>query len=263
MIYAKKPDQNPAEWIKIATCRGKGKKIALPRAPLESNFLCTKLKTTIKGGFAFDGAPFLHSSNLVKLFPHTVRTPVGRRMTLLLSLLVPILPTCVSAKYESTTYKIERKEGSFEIRDYPELTLVSAPIQKRGADGSFMKLFRFIQGKNDRSEKISMTTPVLMTGTESGTMSFVIPKQVAQRGAPAPSNPDLTVSTKPAGRYAAYCFSGSGKPAPSEAAALKLQAWVAGQKLAFTGGPIFAYYNPPWTPGFLRRNEVLLPLGKH
>ena len=201
------------------------------------------------------------SSILVKPLPFKTPIPLSARtITLMLTLLATLLPSCARAKYESPAYTVVQKDGPFEIRDYPELTLVSTPMQKRGADGSFMKLFHFIQGRNDRSEKISMTTPVLMTGTEAGTMSFVIPKEVAQRGAPAPSNPDLTASTKPAGRYAAYRFSGSSKPAPSEAAALKLQAWTAAQQLAVEGTPVFAYYNSPWTPGFLRRNEVLIRL---
>ena len=178
----------------------------------------------------------------------------------MLTLLTTLLASCTKEKYESPAYTVVERDGAFEIRDYPELTLVSTPMQKRGADGSFMKLFRFIQGRNDRSEKISMTTPVLMTGTESGTMSFVIPKEVARRGAPSPSNPDLTLSSKPAGRYVVCRFSGPSKAAPSEAAAIKLQAWAAAQQLAVEGTPIFAYYNPPWTPGFLRRNEVLLRL---
>jgi len=205
----------------------------------------------------------LPSSDLVKPLPFqtSIHLSVGARtFTLMLTLLATLFPSCARAKYESPAYTVVQKDGSFEIRDYPELTLVSTPMQKRGADGSFMKLFRFIQGRNDRSEKISMTTPVLMTGTEAGTMSFVIPNEVAKRGAPAPSNPDLTVCIKPAGRYAVYRFSGSSKPAPSEAAALKLQAWTATQHLAVEGTPLFAYYNPPWTPGFLRRNEVLVRL---
>ena len=186
----------------------------------------------------------------------------ARSITLMLSLLATLFPSCAEAKYESPAYSVVQKEGAFEIRDYPELTLISTTMQKRGADGSFMKLFRFIQGRNDRSEKISMTTPVLMSGTESGTMSFVIPKEVALRGAPAPSNPDLTISTKPAGRYAVYRFSGSSKPAPSEAAALKLTSWAAAKHLVVEGTPLFAYYNPPWTPGFMRHNEVLLRLSQ-
>ena len=106
--------------------------------------------------------------------------------------------------YESPEYKVVEKEGSFEIRDYPELTLVSTPMQKRGEEGSFMKLFRFISGRNDRSQKISMTTPVLMTGTESGTMSFIVPKNVALQGVPMPSNPDVTISTNQPARYAVF-----------------------------------------------------------
>ena len=105
-----------------------------------------------------------------------------------------------------------------------------------------------------------MTTPVLMTGTVSGTMSFIVPKDVAEHGVPAPSSPDLTVSTKPAARYAVYRFSGPSKPEPSATAAKNLLAWAASKNLPVTGSPLYAYYNPPWTPGFMRRNEVLIGL---
>jgi hypothetical protein len=29
------------------------------------------------------------------------------------------------------------------------------------------------------------------------------------------------------------------------------------QKIVGQGDPVFAYYDPPWTPAFLRRNEVM------
>ena len=183
-----------------------------------------------------------------------------RWLLMMIALLSSLFAGCGKSKYESPDYKVVEKEGSFEIRDYPELTLVSTPMQKRGEEGSFMKLFRFISGRNDRSQKISMTTPVLMTGTESGVMSFIVPKNVAQQGVPMPSNPDVTISTKQPARYAVYSFSGPSKPEPSEAASKKLLAWAAAKNLPATGSPTFAYYNPPWTPGFMRRNEVLLRL---
>jgi effector-binding domain-containing protein len=174
--------------------------------------------------------------------------------------LVSSLLTGCTRKYESADYTVISKEGPFEIREYPAITLVSTPMQQRGEDGSFMKLFRFIEGRNDRSEKISMTTPVLMTGTTSGTMSFVLPKTVVREGPPNPSNPDLTVSTVPPTTYATYRFHGSLDASVSEAAAAKLLEWVKARNLVAAGTPIFAYYNPPWTPGFLRHNEVLVPL---
>ena len=77
------------------------------------------------------------------------------------------LSGCAGSKYETPDYKLVSSEGVFEIRDYPFLTLVTAPMPQRGADGAFMKLFRFISGKNDRSEKIAMTTPVLMSGGQA------------------------------------------------------------------------------------------------
>ena len=178
----------------------------------------------------------------------------------MIALLSSLLPGCSKSKYETPDYKVVERDGAFEIRDYPALTIVSTPMQKRGEDGSFMKLFRFISGRNEQSQKISMTTPVLMTGTVSGTMSFIVPKDVAEHGVPVPSNPDVTVSTKPSARYAVYRFSGPSKPEPSESASKKLLAWASSKNLPVSGSPIYAYYNPPWTPGFMRRNEVLINL---
>ena len=183
-----------------------------------------------------------------------------RRLLLVISLLGTLFPFSLSAAYESPEYQVVEKDGAFEIRDYPELTLVSTPMKKRGADGSFMKLFGFISGGNKASEKISMTTPVLMTGAESGIMSFVVPKAVAAKGAPAPSAPDVSLSPNPPAPYAAHRFSGSGNPGASEAAATKLRAWAVARHLPVSGSPLFAYYNPPWTPWFMRRNEVLIRL---
>jgi len=182
----------------------------------------------------------------------------------MIALLSSLFGGCEKSTYESPEYKVVEKEGSFEIRDYPELTIASTPMQKRGEDGSFMRLFRFISGRNERSQKISMTTPVLMTGTESGVMSFIVPKDVARQGVPTPSNPEVAISTKPPARYAVYRFSGPSKPIPSQEAAKKLLAWIDSKHLQISGSPsalpLFAYYNPPWTPGFMRRNEVLVRL---
>ncbi len=178
----------------------------------------------------------------------------------MISLLSTLFTGCTGTKYESPDYSVISSEGAFEIRDYPQLTLVTTPMQRRGEDGAFMKLFRFIQGRNESSEKIAMTTPVLMTGSRSGMMSFILPKKVVEHGAPTPSNPDLKLAVTPPSRYACYRFSGSDNPEASEAAAKKLLAWISSRKIPSSGTLLFAYYNPPWTPGFLRRNEVLVKL---
>lgn len=170
------------------------------------------------------------------------------------------LAACAGAKYETPDYRVVSSEGVFEIRDYPGLTVVSAPMPHRGEDGAFMKLFRYISGRNRRSEKIAMTTPVLMSGAGSGTMSFIVPKAVAAQGVPSPSNPELIVSSRPAARYAVLRYKGSTSPAHALEEAAKLSAWMSEKRLGSCDAPVFAYYNPPWTPGFLRRNEVLVRL---
>jgi hypothetical protein len=178
-----------------------------------------------------------------------------------LPLLLAILFTpSLMASYESPDYKVVSAEGSYEIRDYPALTLVSTPMQNRSEDGSFMRLFGFISGSNDRGEKIAMTTPVLMSGENSGTMSFIVPKDVAAKGTPAPASREVSLSSVPTARYAVYRYSGWVNPKRDKAAAKKLLDWASVRHLETEGTPLFAYYNPPWTPWFMRRNEVLVKL---
>ena len=75
---------------------------------------------------------------------------------------------------------------------------------------------------------------------------------------PAPSDRTLAVRELPAGRFAVLRFSG-GRNAQNEAAALsRLQAWLAQEGLTARSGPVYAYFDPPWTPVFFRRNEVML-----
>jgi hypothetical protein len=40
-----------------------------------------------------------------------------------------------------------------------------------------------------------------------------------------------------------------------------LEAWMRERGLVAEGEPVWARYNPPFTPWFLRRNEILIPLG--
>ena len=165
------------------------------------------------------------------------------------------------AGYESAGYKVVRRSGAFEIRDYPALTLVSTPMAAKRPtdDDSFMKLFRYIGGANEAEAKIAMTTPVFSDqGGTNRQMSFVVPKKVAAAGAPKAKRDDIAVQTRPPGRFAAYRFSGSSGTERAASARQKLAEWIAAEKLQPTGEPQMANYDPPFTPSFLRRNEVLV-----
>ncbi len=168
----------------------------------------------------------------------------------------------IRAGYESAAYKVVRSDGKFELRDYPVLTVVETPMaagSRDGDDGSFMRLFRFISGGNEAKQKIAMTTPVFMSGTgTNATMSFMIPAKLKTEEVPKPSGGPLTVRELAAGRFAVLRFSG-GRDATKEAESLaQLKTWMNTEKLSVLSSPVYAYFDPPWTPPFLRRNEVML-----
>lgn len=169
------------------------------------------------------------------------------------------------AAYESAPYKVVQTDGNIEIREYPDLLLATteSSFEARGRDGSFMRLFGYISGKNASQQKIAMTTPVFMEPGDSqtkGRMGFVLPQQIAEVGAPAPQAADVAILKRTQGRFAVIRFSGVMDDEKATMQEAKLREWLKtrgleGEKVAERAG-----YDPPFTPGPLRRNEVLIRL---
>tara|TARA_R110002049_G_scaffold182485_2_gene350317 strand:- start:48334 stop:49017 length:684 start_codon:yes stop_codon:yes gene_type:complete len=185
------------------------------------------------------------------------------------------------AGYKSAEYKVVESDGNFEVREYPDLMLVATTtkIDAQGRDGSFMKLFRYISGANESEQKISMTTPVFMQESmvESGDkkdsavqMGFVMPKEVAVEGVPTPTGSDVNVRKRPGGRFAVLRFSGRLTAKLAKESEAKLRSWMKTKGLIADdsvltddnprGNVESASYDPPFTPGPMRRNEILIRL---
>lgn len=158
------------------------------------------------------------------------------------------------AGYETAPYRVIRSDGSFEIREYPELKI--ATTARKGDDSSFMTLFRYIDGGNVAKEKIAMTTPVFMV---DGKMAFVVPEK-HKAATPAPASPQVVVDTLKAQRVAVYRYSGTRTKDSEPQAQKKLKIRLQQSGFQEVGPPFSAYYDPPWTPGPMRRNEVLIPV---
>lgn len=167
--------------------------------------------------------------------------------------------------YETAAYQLLDSEGPFELRDYPEIMLVTTDMAtaSNGNDGSFGRLFQYISGSNERGQKVKMTTPVFMESdpTEpTGTMGFVIPQKVVESSIPNPTGSRVEIEKRTAGRYAVMRFNGrlnERSQTDSEAKLIewiKLQGWEREEKTEFAG------YDPPWTPRIFRRNETLIRL---
>lgn len=167
--------------------------------------------------------------------------------------------------YEAPDYQVLKNDGALELREYPVLVTASTDMkfQAQGNDGSFKRLFRYISGDNANQQKIAMTVPVFMEpkldSDSSGKMAFVIPAETTRQGAvPAPSNQNVEVRQRPAGKYATYRFSGRMDRKVIQEAEAKLRKWIGEEGWEVVDDLEAAGYDPPWTPGLLRRNEVLL-----
>ncbi len=184
--------------------------------------------------------------------------------------------------YESARYSVIFSDGNFEVRDYADLVLVSTAMRfdAQGSDGSFSRLFRYISGDNGQQKKVAMTTPVFMerepgkladetlpdqaspdnrhAGSRPGQMAFVVPEEVASAGAPQPGNDKVELRQREGGRFAAIRFTGRMGGETLSHRENELRQWMKQQNLTAAAAVEYAGYDPPWTPGFLRRNEILI-----
>jgi len=166
-----------------------------------------------------------------------------------------------SCAIEKPDYETVSREGNFEVRKYPSIQVVSAPMDDMAKrDASFRKLFKYISGENAGKQKIAMTSPVFMDegkkDAAAGKMSFMLPAKVAEKGAPAPEGEGLAVTEIAGGTFAVLRFKGWSKEESRNKAAETLAALITGNKLKPEGATFFAFYDPPWTPELMRRNEI-------
>lgn len=165
---------------------------------------------------------------------------------------------------EVQKYEVVEASHGFEIRDYAPFITVST-FESGGIVSSgysaFGKLAGFIFGGNLESKNIAMTSPVTNVEVDGGfEVSFVMPNDMSLSQMPTPRTQNLKITEHPRARYAAITFSGSPSDASFRAKAEKLRGLLRLQGLSSDSAPIFARYDRPWTPFFLRRNEVLLAL---
>jgi len=162
---------------------------------------------------------------------------------------------------ETPSYEAIKKLGDVEIRRYPQLFFATA----KGNADLFGLLFRYISGANKGSSKISMTAPVItpeeisMTSpvlTDADSMSFIVPSKYTRETIPEPTDPHITINEQPARSLAVLRFSGLARSDTVEKKKKVLLETLRRNNVETRGDVIVMRYNPPFTPWFLRRNEV-------
>lgn len=168
------------------------------------------------------------------------------------------------SKAPELPFKLIEKEGPLEIREYGPLVVAETVVTGERAealDQGFRILHGYISGGNSMGEKIPMRAPVTQQLTKKGwTIRFILPEERAAADFPKPDNGRIQIKLFDRGRYALIRFSGQADDEKIKEEFKKLMDFVAEKKLDAGREPILAFYNPPWIPGFLRRNEILLPL---
>ena len=121
----------------------------------------------------------------------------------------------------------------------------------------------YIFGGNDRSQSIAMTAPVTQQSDGGDwVVRFVMPSEYTMQTLPKPNNPDVRLKEIAGKRFAAIRFSGLARPKSLEKHTRELEAFIQSRNLQTHSGPIYAFFNPPWTLPFLRRNEVMIEIDR-
>ena len=184
---------------------------------------------------------------------------------------------CVTARVKEAAYSVERTDGDFQIRQYaPQVvaeTLVDGTLEDAG-NKAFRPLFNYISGANRSQGKIAMTAPVAQqregkkiamtapVGQEASNnqwvVTFMMPTNYTMETLPDPTDKNVRLRAIPARRMATVQYSGTWSQQRYEQNLARLREWMKSKDLTPVGDPVWARYNPPVTPWFLRRNEILV-----
>jgi len=180
---------------------------------------------------------------------------------------------------EETGYTILEKGKDFELRHYEPYivaeTLVEGDFSEVGNEG-FRRLFAYISGNNRSrqsismaapvsqvadSEKIAMTAPVNQQRQDGKwRITFMMPSEYTLTTLPEPLDQRVVLRQVPGKLMAALKYSGTWSRSRYEEKKDLLEKAILEHSLKPLGEPVFARYNPPFMPWFLRRNEVLMPV---
>ena len=183
---------------------------------------------------------------------------------------------------EEPPFKVLIEEEDFQLRSYDPVivaeTFVDGDFEGAGNEG-FRRLAGYIFGGNQKQSKIAMTAPVSLAGEKgaggkiamtapvglerSGTrfrITFTMPKSYSLDTLPKPNDSRVTLRELPASKLAVIRYSGTWSEGRYHAREARLFDWIKAKGLTPTGSPVFARFNAPFVPWFLRRNEVHIPV---
>ncbi|MAI25671.1 MAG: heme-binding protein [Spirochaeta sp.] len=189
------------------------------------------------------------------------------------------LPASSSRAIEEPDYEIQRQDGKYEIRTYGPRLVAETWVEGTQDDAgsiAFRRLAGYIFGGNAEDESISMTAPVtqeppaeLEASAEVSKMpaegryrvTFTMPREYSMETLPAPKDERVVLREEPGRRVASLRYRGFWSTSRYQDHEQKLIDWIEANGLERTPQPpVWARYDPPYMPWFLRRNEIHIEL---
>jgi hypothetical protein len=179
------------------------------------------------------------------------------------------------AKTPEPPFTVVFAQEPFEIRDYGPMLVAETKVsgeRDAAVNAGFRILASYIFGANTPGAKIAMTAPVTQAKGEAIAMTapvtqegsdaswrvrFIMPQTYTRATLPQPTDARIAIVELQARRMAVFRFSGLRTNANLAARQNELETFIKARKLTAIGAPVFAFYDPPWTLPFLRRNEIL------
>ena len=161
---------------------------------------------------------------------------------------------------ERQKFDLIAEHDKVEIRKYHPCVMadvvVTADYESASSLG-FRPLVTYISQNN-----IAMTAPVVQEEKEGNTwtVSFVMPAGMTLSDLPTPRNAQVVLRNTGEELAAALSFSGFATKSKITDMENQLRSILAKEKLIPIGPVRIARFDPPWKPGFLRHNEVILPI---
>jgi hypothetical protein len=168
---------------------------------------------------------------------------------------------------EKQPYSVLKRYAEMELRDYPAGMQIETEVKgdfiNAGSMG-FRPLVNFISGNNKARQAIAMTAPVIQESVTSSRhkVRFVMPEAMDRSSTPTPTDSNVKAIEVPAHLAAARKFGGSWNKEKFEREGAKLLEEVSKAGLVSEGNLYWSRFDPPWKPGFLKHNEVLIRVKK-
>lgn len=184
----------------------------------------------------------------------------------------------IMSQVEEAKYKVVRVDNAIEIRDYTPMIVAQVSVEgdrKEAINKGFRMIADYIFGNNSASQKVAMTAPVIQQPNEQIAMTapvlqqpdgnrwnvqFVMPTSYTMETLPKPNNAQVKLREVAGKRFAVIRFSGRASAENLQKHTEELSAYMTSQKLTALGAPTYAFFNPPWTLPFFRRNEVMVEI---